>query len=98
MTNRNTGLAFLFGAVSGGIVALLMAPDRGTNTRRRIREGAEHIYKQGNDALMEARDTAQEKVGEVAETAHQHMDAVKSAVEVGRKTYRNELAEADKRR
>ena len=37
---RYTALAFLIGAAAGGITALLLAPEKGKITRRRLREGA----------------------------------------------------------
>ncbi len=40
----NTLLAFIGGALAGAVVALLYAPDRGENIRRKIREKAEDEY------------------------------------------------------
>ncbi|MBK6900122.1 MAG: YtxH domain-containing protein [bacterium] len=37
--NTNTLMAFVLGAAMGGIAALLLAPDKGEVTRRRLREG-----------------------------------------------------------
>ncbi|MBR5856449.1 MAG: YtxH domain-containing protein [Bacteroidales bacterium] len=40
----NTLLAFIGGALAGAVVALLYAPDKGENIRRRMRERAEDEY------------------------------------------------------
>ena len=40
----NTLLAFIGGALAGAVVALLYAPDKGENIRRKIKERAEDEY------------------------------------------------------
>ncbi len=40
----NTLLAFIGGALAGAVVALLYAPDKGENIRRRMKERAEDEY------------------------------------------------------
>ena len=40
----NTLLAFIGGALAGAVVALLYAPDKGENIRRKMRERAEDEY------------------------------------------------------
>ena len=100
--NSDTALAFLLGAVTGGIVALLLAPEKGEVTRRKIREGAGDIYGKGRGWTEEkARDIRQkaggagdwvkEKVGDAGEAARTQVDAVKSAVAEGKEAYRREL-------
>lgn len=41
----NTLIALVSGALAGATIALLFAPDRGENIRRRMREKAEHEYR-----------------------------------------------------
>ncbi|MEF9930891.1 MAG: YtxH domain-containing protein [Bacteroidales bacterium] len=41
---QSTLLAFIGGAVAGAVAALLLAPDSGANTRKKIREKAEEEY------------------------------------------------------
>lgn len=37
-------IAFIGGALAGAAAAILLAPDSGENTRRKIREKAQHEY------------------------------------------------------
>lgn len=100
--STDTAMAFLLGAVAGGAIALLMAPDKGSETRRRIRSGATGLAGRGKDYLGEktgaVRERAgdvvertREKVSEVKEGARGQLDAVKSAVAEGKETYRREM-------
>ena len=52
----NTILAILTGAAIGAGIGILFAPDKGTNTRRKIREGVD-----------EAKENLNEKFSEVSE-------------------------------
>jgi len=100
--NSDTALAFLLGAVTGGIVALLLAPDKGENTRRKLREGAVDIYGRGRDwtgekthgARNKAADAAgwvKDKVGHATDRARDQVESVKSAVAEGKEAYRREM-------
>lgn len=104
---RNTALAFLAGAVSGGIAALLLAPARGSETREKIRESAGQTLDKGQRSLTgaaesvqgTARDvseTARDKAADLKEGAGDQLDAVKSAVKVGAETYREELGQRER--
>ena len=98
----DTALAFLLGAITGGIVALLLAPEKGEVTRRKIRHGAVDLYGKGKDWTTEKTQTVRgkageagewvkEKAGDAAEAARQQVDAVKSAVAEGKEAYRREM-------
>jgi gas vesicle protein len=84
--DNKTGIlvAFAVGAAAGGVAALLLAPDRGENTRRRIREETDRLVK---DAKTKAGSTADE----VRSTLSTQGKAVKEAVQTARETYRSEL-------
>lgn len=41
---QNTLLAFIGGAIAGAVIALLFAPEKGENTRRKIKNLAEKEY------------------------------------------------------
>ncbi|NNE08842.1 MAG: YtxH domain-containing protein [Gemmatimonadetes bacterium] len=98
----NAPMTFLIGALVGGAAAVLMAPDRGENTRKRLKEGARHIYKAGEEAVLDARDTVSDKaetlsdatrdrMEEAAETAGTQVNAMKTAVRRGKEAFEEEL-------
>lgn len=98
----NSTMTFLIGALVGGAAAVLMAPDRGENTRKRLKEGARHIYKAGEEAVLDARDTVRDKAEtiteatrerahEAAETAGDQVDAMRTAVRRGKEAFQEEL-------
>ena len=100
--SSDTALAFLLGAVTGGIIALLMAPEKGEVTRKKIRESATDLYGKGKGWTEEkgkdvrqkaggAADWVKDKAGDAAGAARQQVDAVKSAVAEGKEAYRREL-------
>ncbi|HOX24557.1 MAG TPA: YtxH domain-containing protein [Candidatus Krumholzibacteria bacterium] len=98
----NTALAFLLGVVTGGVVALLVAPDKGSETRRKIREGAasqagrmkDWVDLKADEAEERARnlaDKARNTVSGVAGGAKDQIDALRSAVAEGKDAYKREL-------
>jgi gas vesicle protein len=100
--STDTALAFLLGAVTGGVIALLLAPEKGEVTRRKIREGAGDLYGKGKDfagdtsdrargAAHEAGEWVKEKASDAATVARTQVEAVKSAVAEGKEAYRREL-------
>lgn len=103
--SSDTALAFLLGAVTGGVIALLLAPEKGTVTRRKLRDGTIEIYGKGKTRAKdlggdvshraeEATGWVREKAAEVADTARQQVDAVKNAVSEGKEAYRRELGKS----
>jgi len=100
---RETALAFLLGVVAGGVTALLLAPDRGEETRRKLRQGAHNLSHRGGEAIGTARgalgdkahkiaETAREKVDQVASSTRSQIDAVRGAVAQGKEAYKREVA------
>ncbi|NNF08630.1 MAG: YtxH domain-containing protein [Candidatus Eisenbacteria bacterium] len=84
MEKSNTTLAFALGAVAGGLTALLLAPDRGKNTREKLKEGASGLLEQSTEAIGATKST-------VEDTTKAYAGAVKSAVEEGKQAYLREL-------
>lgn len=98
----DTLVAFLLGAVAGASVALLLAPDKGSETRKKIRTGVGTLYRKGEGWVDEtshaateraraAVDVAKSKLHEVEEAARSHASALKEAVAEGREAYRREM-------
>jgi gas vesicle protein len=95
-------MAFLLGAITGGALALLMAPDKGEVTRGKIRRGATDLYGKGRDMVARGQktvvdtasdvtDRARERASEVVQGARQQLDAVKEAVSEGKEAYRRQI-------
>jgi gas vesicle protein len=84
-------LAFLLGAIAGGVAALLLAPASGEETRRRLREASGQIYDQGRGAVDRAKDEVEERAQSVTDLARGRVQAVKEAVAEGKQAYRKEL-------
>jgi gas vesicle protein len=87
MENNNNGsngssargsvaVAFLIGAVAGGVAALLFAPQTGAQTRGRIKRGALDLRDRG---------------GQLAHDMQDHAGNLKGAVSEARNTYRDEM-------
>ncbi len=49
-------LSFLVGGLVGAAVALILAPESGRKTRRRIKEFAEDVVEKAQDSLEEVKD------------------------------------------
>ena len=87
----DTLLAFLLGAVTGAVAALLLAPDKGSETRRKLREGVVGLVEKGGELVGEARHGLQEKKGEITDAAHHQVSAVKAAVSEAKDAYHREM-------
>lgn len=76
---RGTGsmmMGFLAGAVIGAGIALLMAPAKGVETRRRL-----------GDAARKLRDSAKDRVDQARGTVSDITEDAKSAFQTGRDAY-----------
>jgi gas vesicle protein len=100
--SSDIALAFLAGAVAGGVIGLLLAPDKGEVTRGRIKKGATDAYGRSREFVSGSRRELQEKAGELSEkargkfesvtdAARSQIDAVKGAVAEGKEAYRREM-------
>lgn len=83
-------LSFLLGGVVGAGMALLLAPQAGEETRRKIKELADDIKDKTNEYINETR----EKVTAAAEEGRGYYDEkkslVKAAIEAGKDAYEKE--------
>jgi gas vesicle protein len=70
------GIAFLLGAVAGGVTALLFAPKTGAEMRGRIKRGARDMQNRGEHLAHDVQDQA---------------DNIKGAVSEARTAYRDEM-------
>lgn len=92
MSNTSdTLLAFLVGAAVGGIAALLLAPEKGEVTRKKIQKGFGELQKKGEEAYEEIEKSLEDKAKELAKLAKSQGDAVKEAFNEGKSAYLKEL-------
>jgi len=70
---------FLAGAVAGGMAALLLAPDKGTVTRRRIRGGARELRDEVEAKAHDLKEAAQSRVEQVADAARSKVGELRGA-------------------
>lgn len=91
--STKTGLAFLIGTVVGGVAALLMAPDKGSQTRQKLRLRAKEGYEKGQHAIGHARETVEEKASKVMDAAEKNKDAIKEAAGEAKAAYKREMAQ-----
>ncbi|HKK69740.1 MAG TPA: YtxH domain-containing protein [Candidatus Krumholzibacteria bacterium] len=68
MSKENTALAFVAGALAGGITALLLAPQSGRETRAVVQDTARDSVEQGREKVEHAANTAAERTREAAES------------------------------
>jgi gas vesicle protein len=73
-------VAFLLGAVAGGIAALLLAPQSGAQTRSRLKRGARDLREKGAHLAHRSEERVEIAAG-----------AIKDAVSDAKHTYRSEL-------
>jgi gas vesicle protein len=95
-------LAFLLGGAVGAGVALLLAPQSGVETRRKIREFTDEVKDKATDYVEQAKDTANTYYGQARETVVTTVDkakhvvdeqksAIVSAIDAGKEAYAKEV-------
>ena len=92
--NQDVMAAFAVGAAAGAVAALLLAPEKGEVTRKRLKEGATDLYKKGEHLAKEARATVEGKAHELGGTVKHRVEAVREAIEEGKEVYHRQLEHA----
>ena len=83
MLNFVVGVAL--GAVIGAGVALLLAPEPGRKTRKRLRRAAEELGDAAGDRLQNAADDVRKAADDARRAAERSGDRIKGSVKKGRK-------------
>lgn len=87
-TNKgNALLAFLIGGAVGAGIALLYAPASGTETRKRIREGADGAGDWAKDRYQDARDKVTDSTGKVRQMVNDRKEDLQAALDAGKEAY-----------
>ncbi len=83
-------LSFLLGGVVGAGLALLLAPQSGQETRRRIRELADDVSEKASDYAGQARERVNAMVDEGKGYYEEKRSLIKSALDAGKEAYEKE--------
>ncbi len=79
----NVLVAFLVGAVAGGVAALLLAPASGAETRQKLAEGLRKAKDKALDGLEHAKDYAGTQKEAIKEAYHEGKEAYQRTVKKG---------------
>lgn len=84
-------LSFLLGGMVGAGLALLMAPQSGQETRRRIREFADDTKERANEYVSQARERVVSTVDKGKGMLDDQKSAITAAFEAGKEAYEKEV-------
>ena len=97
MSNEESGhsagsliLAFFIGGLVGAGVALLLAPQPGSETRQKIKELAEEAKEKAAGYAEEVKGKVTSTVGKSKEIVEEKKSLVTAAVEAGKEAYQKE--------
>ena len=84
--------AFVLGGIVGAGVALLLAPQSGTETRRKIEERADDGKEKAADYAGTAREKVVSTMDKAKELYEENKMALSAAVEAGKEAYEKKVA------
>lgn len=87
MKTSRVVMGVLAGAAVGALIGVLFAPDKGTNTRKKIARKGEDIVDDVKDRLDHLKQQANTVVDRFAEKIHSAKEEMKSKAENGRTKY-----------
>lgn len=92
MSNKTENLvAFVVGAAIGALAGVLLAPDSGANTRKKIKKKLADLQEKGADALDEIEGQVRARTQNLVGEAENRVEAVKAAVNEGKAAYLREM-------
>jgi len=83
-------VSFLLGGIVGAGLALLLAPQSGDETRKKIRDFADDVKDRTTDYVEKTKDKFTSYVDEGKGLYEQKKSIVKSAIEAGKEAYEKE--------
>ena len=94
MSNNTTKLvgALLLGAAVGVAIGVLIAPDKGSETRKKLADGADDIKHDAEEEIKEVIDAIKKKVSEMEDTLSKGFDKAKEMVEEKAHQIKNNLS------
>ncbi len=85
-------VAFLFGAVVGAGLALLLAPRTGKETRELLKEKSEEFAKRAKEGMGDSRERTEDFIQKGREFIEAQSERLVSAFEAGKEAMREEFA------
>lgn len=83
-------LSFLFGGIVGAGLALLLAPQSGSETRRKIKDFADDVKDKSTGYYDQAKDKVSAAVDQGKGTFEEKKSLLKSAIDAGKEAYSRE--------
>ena len=84
-------LAFLLGGIVGAGIALLVAPQSGAETRRKIKDIADEAQKKADEFAVLAKGRVTETVDKAKGYYEDKKSAINAAVDAGKQAYEKEV-------
>jgi gas vesicle protein len=89
-------LSFLLGGIVGAALALLLAPESGRETRRRIRDFTDDVKDKVKDYSEDVKGKVTSTIDKSRELYEEKKAAIAKAVEAGKEAYEKEKARLTK--
>lgn len=84
-------LAFVVGAAIGAVAGILLAPDSGANTRKKLKTKFSELQEKGSEKLDEVEEKLRAKTHNIVGETENRVAAVKAAVNEGKAAYLREM-------
>ncbi len=84
-------LSFLLGGMVGAGLALLLAPQSGPETRRKIKEFADDVKEKTSDYMDQAKKTVSTTVEKGKDYLDERKSVISAAIEAGKEAYQKEV-------
>lgn len=84
-------VSFLLGGMVGAGIALLVAPQSGSDTRRRLHDLAENAKEKAVDYVSHTKEAIASKMEKGKEMYEGRKSAITSAIEAGKQAYEHEV-------
>lgn len=84
-------LSFLLGGVVGAGLALLLAPQSGAETRKKLRELTEDVKEKASEYVGQAREKVVSSLEKGKHVIEEKKSAISAAIEAGKEAYEKEV-------
>ena len=88
---RNVLAGFLLGATAGVVTGILLAPNKGTKTRKVIKKRVNDVTSSLQDEIIEQVDQLEDKLKNITKQAEEKMEFIKNAAKTVEDTAKSTL-------